>query len=128
MKFIFISLKKNILPLFFVLFAICLVIFSKSNLIATKDGLLLWANNVVPSLFPFFVIIEIISHTGIIKQIGNAFDKCMRPIFNVPGEGAFAFIVGVLSGYPAGAKVVSNLYQSRYMHKRRSRKNACILQ
>lgn len=110
MKFMFISLKKNILPCFFILFAICLVVFSKSNLIATKNGLLLWANNVVPSLFPFFIIIEIISHTGVIKQIGKLFDKCMRPIFNVPGEGAFAFIVGILSGYPAGGKVVANLY------------------
>ena len=37
MKFVFISLKKNILPIVFVLITICLVIFSKSNLTATKN-------------------------------------------------------------------------------------------
>lgn len=33
----------------------------------------------------------------------------MRPIFNVPGEGSFALIMGIVSGYPVGAKIVSNL-------------------
>ena len=33
----------------------------------------------------------------------------MRPIFNVPGEGAFALIMGIISGYPVGAKIVANL-------------------
>ena len=32
----------------------------------------------------------------------------MNPIFNVPGEGAFAFIMGIISGYPVGAKIVTN--------------------
>ena len=36
----------------------------------------------------------------------------MRPIFNVPGEGAFAFIMGIISGYPVGAKIVSD-FKSR---------------
>ena len=60
MKFIFLSFRKNILPFIFVILAICLVIFSKSNLEASKSGLLLWANSIVPVLFPFFVITELL--------------------------------------------------------------------
>ena len=33
----------------------------------------------------------------------------MRPLFNVPGEGAFAFLMGLISGYPVGAKIVTDL-------------------
>ena len=33
----------------------------------------------------------------------------MKPIFNVPGEGAFALVMGIISGYPIGAKIVSEL-------------------
>ena len=33
----------------------------------------------------------------------------MRPVFNVPGEGIFALLMGSISGYPIGAKTVSNL-------------------
>jgi sporulation integral membrane protein YlbJ len=31
----------------------------------------------------------------------------MRPVFNVPGIGAYAFIMGIISGYPVGAKIVT---------------------
>lgn len=109
MRLIFLSFKRNILPFLLIAFAFCLVIFSKSNLIATKNGLLLWANNVVPSLFPFFVITELLSHTSIIHHIGKWCDKLMRPIFNVPGEAAFPFIMGFISGYPTGGKIVADL-------------------
>lgn len=109
MKFILVSFKKNILPCLFILFAICLVIFSKTNLDACKVGLKLWANNVVPSLFPFFVITELLAHTSVIYYIGKKFNKIMRPLFNVPGEAAYAFIIGLISGYPTGGKIVANL-------------------
>lgn len=109
MRFIFLSFKRNILPFLFLLFAIFLVVFSKTNLIAAKNGLILWANNVVPSLFPFFVITELLSNTNLVYHVGKLFDKLMRPLFNVPGECAFAFVMGLISGYPTGGKIVADL-------------------
>lgn len=105
--FLFLSLKKNILPFIFVAFTVCLVVFSNQNLQATKAGLLLWANSVVPALLPFFIATEILSHTNIVSNIGKLFNRYMRPIFNVPGFGAYAFIMGIISGYPVGAKIVT---------------------
>lgn len=107
--FIILPIKKNILPLLFVFFTICLVIFSKENLQATKNGLQLWANSVVPALLPFFIATELLSTTAITKTIGNVLNSYMRPIFNVPGVGAYAFIMGIISGYPIGAKIVTFL-------------------
>lgn len=105
--FIFLSLRKNILPIFFLCFTIFLVIFSKQNLTATKNGLLLWANSVVPALLPFFIATELLNHTNIVSYIGKLLNKFMRPLFNVPGSGAYAFIMGIISGYPVGAKIVT---------------------
>ena len=48
------SLKRNIFPLIFMSFILCLLLFSASNISATKHGLNLWVNSVVPSLFSFF--------------------------------------------------------------------------
>jgi len=45
--------------------------------------------------------------------MGKILNKIMRPIFNVPGEGAFALIMGIISGYPVGAKIVSNLKEQK---------------
>lgn len=108
MKFIFLSFRRNILPFILVLFTICLVVFSSSNLTATKNGLTLWATCVVPSLFPFFVITNLLSRTKVVNIIGKLLDKFMRPLFNVPGIGGFAFVMGLISGYPVGAKIVAD--------------------
>lgn len=61
-----IKLKRNLLPMLFLGFTFCLLLFSKSNLPAVKSGLALWANSVVPSLFPFFVATELLMHTNIV--------------------------------------------------------------
>ena len=106
-NFLFFNIKKLILPFTFLLFTICLVLFSNTNLTAAKDGLILWASAVIPSLFPFFVATELLSNTNIISFLGKHLNKIMRPLFNVPGEAAFAFVMGLISGYPVGAKIVS---------------------
>ena len=108
-KFIFLSIKRNILPTFFCLFTLCLIIFSKSNLVAAKEGLLLWANTIVPSLLPFFIATELLSYTTIVSKLGKLLNPIMRPIFNIPGIGSFALLMGIISGYPTGAKIVVNL-------------------
>lgn len=108
MKVLFTKLKRNIIPIFFLLFTLCLIVFSKSNIISVKNSLNIWINNVIPSLLPFFIATELLNNTDIPKVIGNFFNKIMRPLFNVPGIGAYALFMGIISGYPVGAKIVTN--------------------
>ena len=108
-KVMCISLKDNLLTIIFVLFLIGLVSFSKDNIIACKNGLMLWVQSVVPSLLPFFIACELLSYTNIIDILGSKLRFIMRPLFNVPGEGAYPLLMGIISGYPVGAKIVTNL-------------------
>lgn len=117
MKFLILSFKRNILPIIFVLIAVLLVVFSRFNLEAAKSGLELWAFTVVPSLFPFFVITNLLSQTKVVSQIGRLLDKLMSPLFNVPGIGGFAFVMGLISGYPVGAKIVSDFREQKLVSK-----------
>lgn len=120
------SIKKNAISIIFVLFTISLVVFSKSNLAAAKSGLKLWANNVVPSLFPFFIATNLLSHTNVIKYISKTCNKFMRPLFNVPGEGAYAFVLGLISGYPVGAKIVTDMRNSNLCTKDEGERMLCF--
>ncbi len=106
------SIRKSAISIIFCLFSICLVIFSASNLASARNGLVLWATAVVPSLFPFFVATELLSYTNIISLLGKYFNKIMRPLFGVPGEASFAFLMGLISGYPVGAKIVSTFEET----------------
>lgn len=105
------SLKRNGVTILFCLFTLCLVLFSRTNLSAAKNGLILWATAVVPSLFPFFVATEMLSYTNVISFLGKWLTPIMRPLFGVPGEASFAFMMGLISGYPVGAKIVSNFVE-----------------
>ena len=116
-SFYVLKVKRNILPLIFLGFTMCLLIFSKSNLPAVKSGLTLWATSVVPSLFPFFVSTELLMHTRIVSILGHFLNKYMKPLFNIRGEGAFAFIMGIISGYPVGAKIASNFRKNNICSK-----------
>ena len=111
------KLKQLILPFILICFTICLVIFSKTNLSAAKNGLVLWANSIVPSLFPFFVATELLSHTNFTYYLGRILNRFMKPLFNVRGEGSFAFIMGIISGYPMGAKIAANFRENNICSK-----------
>ena len=106
------KLKQLLLPVILTVFTACLVIFSNTNLSAAKNGLVLWANSIVPSLFPFFFATELLSHTNFTYYLGKILNKFIKPIFNVRGEGSFAFIMGIISGYPIGAKIAANFRQN----------------
>ena len=105
-------LKEKSISIIFILYLFFLVLFTKSNFNAAKKGITLWANNVVPSLFPFFVAVELLKHTNLIYYLSIKLDKYMKPIFNLPGVASFPFVMGLISGYPVGAKIVSDLYSN----------------
>ena len=115
--FYIVRLKRIILPFIFIIFTGCLVVFSRSNLSSAKNGLILWANSVIPSLFPFFVATDLLSHTNFTYYLGKLLNRFMKPIFNVRGEGSFAFIMGMISGYPIGAKIAANFREKNICSK-----------
>ena len=116
-NFYVIKLKRNFLAILFLSFTLCLLLFSKTNLVAVKSGLSLWATSVVPSLFPFFVSTELLMHTNIIKILGLFLNNFMKPLFNIRGEGSFALIMGIISGYPVGAKIATTFRKENICSK-----------
>ena len=112
-----IRIKNYTLPFIFLIFALCLVLFSSTNLSAAKNGLALWATSVTPSLFPFFIATELLIQTNIPYILGRFLNIFMKPLFNISGEGSFAFIMGVISGYPTGATIATNFRKNNILSK-----------
>src|SRR5690625_938674 len=84
---------------------VSLIIFPEDSFNSSLRGLHTWWEVVFPSLLPFFIMAELLIGFGVVQFIGILFQPIMRPIFNVPGVGSFAWIVGMASGYPSGAKI-----------------------
>src|SRR5699024_3526747 len=84
---------------------------------ASLRGLHMWWEIVFPSLLPFFITAELLIGFGIVTFIGALFEPIMRPLFNVPGVGSFAWIMGMASGYPSGAKISVRLREEKQLTK-----------
>ncbi|WP_110112943.1 sporulation integral membrane protein YlbJ [Bacillus sp. CGMCC 1.16541] len=89
--------------------ALTLMIYPKEALEASTRGLTMWWTVVFPSLLPFFIISEMLIGFGIVRFVGVLLEPLMRPLFRVPGAGAFVLAMGMASGFPAGAKLTANL-------------------
>lgn len=114
---IVIFLKKSLLPLCAVLFIAAVIIFPKTAVESASRGIHLWLEIVFPSLFPFFVASQLLSKSGFIGFAGSIMEPVMRPVFNVPGCGSFALAMGIVSGYPMGASITSDLRRQGILSK-----------
>src|SRR5690554_637054 len=100
-----------------ILITFFIIVFSEEAFIAALEGLKIWWEVVFPSLLPFFIIAEILMGLGVVHFMGALLEPLMRPLFRVPGVGAFAMAMGLASGYPIGAKITANLRRKKLCNK-----------
>lgn len=77
---------------------------------AVRQGLALCARSVIPSLFPFFVVVSF--------AVGCGFFAVLRRL-GLP-VGAAVFLVGIVGGYPVGARTVGELYRGGGLARERA--------
>jgi len=97
-------------------FKVLFLLFPGVVLAAARTGLLLWFNNVMPALLPFMIIANMFINFGFARFLGQFLQPFMKRVFCLPGVGGFAFIVGLTSGYPMGAKTVADLYRNKELN------------
>lgn len=81
------------------------------------DGINLWFACVLPSLFPFFIITACFSYLKITGKLCSRLNPISTRLFRVNGSVGYAFFMSVISGYPMGAKVVSDLRENGVLSK-----------
>jgi sporulation integral membrane protein YlbJ len=94
------------------LFTVSLVCFPEAGVRAAAAGLKIFWDVVLPSLLPFFVLSEIMLGMGVVHFLGVLLEPLMRPLFNVPGIGAFALSMGLAAGYPMDAVITGKFRRS----------------
>ena len=94
-----------------------LVLYPTEAVEAARSGLELCLNIIIPSLFPFFVLSSLCVELGLIRHLGRILEPIMYPLFRVNGSCAAAFALGIIGGYPVGAKTAISLYEKQYCTK-----------
>lgn len=83
-----------------------------------KEGLILWFSIVFPALLPFMVVSGVIVRLGITSSIGRVMYPFVHKWLHVSENGCYPVVVGLLSGYPLGAKTVADLCVSGKISRR----------
>ena len=79
---------------------------------AVRDGLSLCAGTILPALFPFFILSTLTVESGLAARLGRPLERCMNVLFRVNGSCAAALVLGLIGGYPVGAKAAADLYRN----------------
>lgn len=103
-----------------------LVIYPDTVIDSAGKALSTCLNVLFPSLFPFFVLSRIFIKSGGAVILGRLLNPVMYPIFGISGNGASAFILGIISGYPVGAKTAIDLYRQSALTKKEAENLICF--
>ena len=92
-------------------------------LTACFDGLCLWAECVLPSLFPFMVITMLLIGLGAPQAAARPLKKFTEKL-NLPPAALPLFLMSAASGYPAGSRMLYEYYDGGLIGERDAKKLA----
>lgn len=93
----------------FIFIGIQILTESKEILASVTFSFRIWKDNIFPSLFPFFVLSEILMNYGFVELCAELFKPIMVRFFKTSGNSAFIFIMSIISGFPSNAKYTREL-------------------
>ncbi len=114
------------LTLMVIMIAASMILFPEPSFKAAERGLNVWWNVVLPALLPFFIAAELLMGMGVVHFLGVLMEPLMRPLFNVPGTGAFVLAMGIASGYPLGAALSARLKDDNLATKTEAERLMCF--
>jgi len=87
----------------------------RETVIATSLGFQLWYSTVLPALFPFFIVAELLVALHFVNLLGIWLEPIMRPVFRLPGCSSLVLVMGFTSGFPVGAILTRKLYDKKML-------------
>jgi len=109
---------SNYLYVFMILYVIMLLVINPANaMIYFQDGIVLWATKILPALLPFFILTKLLSYTNFTTSLGKFLTPITQRLYGVGGIAGYVYIMSIISGYPVGAKLTSDLYKNKIISK-----------
>lgn len=95
------------------IFIFFLIASNNTVLESVSFSISIWKDSLFPTLFPFFIVSNILVQYGFTEIIGYILAKPMQKIFRLPGSASYVLINSLFSGFPSGAKYTSLLVKSK---------------
>ena len=103
----------NIIVILSCLFILIEVLINKYLIFNTISySLNTWINSIIPSLFPFFILSDILINYNITNYIPKVLKKTFTRLFNVSDNIITIFFLSILSGFPSSARNIRMMYDN----------------
>lgn len=107
-------MKNKILDLIIIVSFVVLlfsILLSKELVFDTVSySLNIWVNTLIPSMFPFFVIADILINYNIVDFIPRFITNIFSYMFNISKVSTTIFFLSLISGFPSSARNIRNYY------------------
>ena len=104
----------NIIIILICVFILLELLIRKSIIYASiMYALNLWVNNLIPALFPFFIISDILINYNITNYIPKIIKTFCKNLFNISDNMLTILILSMLSGFPSNARNTRILYDNK---------------
>lgn len=90
------------------IFLLCLIIKPDLCVAGARQGLLLWANRLLPSLLPFLILSKILIQSGYLSSLIKKTNLSYQ---------TFVLLAGTFFGFPMGCKLTYDLYEQKLLNK-----------
>ena len=77
-----------------------------------STGLNLWLTKMVPTLLPFMILSGIMVRMDLTENFVTLLHPLLHRLYGTSKNGSYTIIMGFLCGFPMGARIVGELYES----------------
>lgn len=108
--------KDSFFQLLFTLLALYLTLlllrYPARSLDYAYTGLILWFRKMIPTLFPFMILSGIMVRMNLTEGFARFAHPLFHKIWGTSPNGSYVILMGMLCGFPMGARVIGELCQA----------------
>ena len=119
-------MKKNVFAILILLCLLYCLFFPQKMAHAAAEGLLLWYQNLLPTLLPFSIFSNIIVRTSLYDTWFFKISRYFRKIYPLPSAGIYPLAAGFVFGFPMGSKICADLWAQNKLSQQEAERICCI--
>ncbi len=109
--------KNIIIIICSLFFLVNLIIYRNLVFDIVGFSLNIWITSLLPALFPFFIVSDILINYDVIKYFPKVIRNSIKYLFNVSDNGLVIILLSMLSGFPSNARNIKNMYLDKKITK-----------
>lgn len=106
------SITRALFTLLAIYLTFLLLRYPAISLNYASTGLLLWFQKMIPTLLPFMIISGVMVRMNLTERFAKFFHPLFHLIWGTSLNGSYVILMGMLCGFPMGARVIGELCHS----------------